>query len=539
MSTFFSLFALLLISNSLIFINPLLFDFIGVVTVFSFSIFTATIISLFLNLFKRYVFVYKALRALLYVLIIGMLIVEILLVVNFDTVFYPTMFNILAETNRNEMWQFLLTYANAETLLYFVVIVIIAILLIKGLPFLLSKMSRSFLRMFVLAGLLVAMLRIGDAMYTFVRYRTGQSVPQYSSVLRLIHSYYIYEKDMRENRRLIENLDNCTITRNEKRCRVMVVVIGESYSKYHSQLYGYDKNTSPYMKERFNREEVFLFEDVLTPINGTTGAVRSILSLGEAFESRYSDYWLFPYVFKKAGYYTLCVDNQHLATNSSNIIDSRELSDKMYDKRNDSFFRYDMQILDYLKLQQGMTGNCLVVLKIKGQHYAYKNQFPEEWSVFDVSDYDNLKLSQDKKQIIADYDNATLYNDYFMNELICALEGDNAVVIYMSDHGEEIYDYRDYMGHGGVPAKIKYQIEIPFMVWMSETYKEKNPHMVFNIRGNVDKPYTTDDVAHLILDMAGIDTPQFDPQRSIANVQFLPKKKRLVMNSVVYEEINE
>ena len=38
----------------------------------------------------------------------------------------------------------------------------------------------------------------------------------------------------------------------------------------------------------------------------------------------------------------------------------------------------------------------------------------------------------------------TLYNDYVLKNIIDLFRDKNTVVLYFSDHGEEIYDYRDF-----------------------------------------------------------------------------------------------
>lgn len=47
--------------------------------------------------------------------------------------------------------------------------------------------------------------------------------------------------------------------------------------------------------------------------------------------------------------------------------------------------------------------------------------------------------------MIAEYDNATLYNDYVLKILLIYLEIKYGSPLF-SDHGEEIYDYRDSYG---------------------------------------------------------------------------------------------
>ena len=79
---------------------------------------------------------------------------------------------------------------------------------------------------------------------------------------------------------------------------------------------------------------------------------------------------------------------------------------------------------------------------------------------------------------------------------------------------------------------LNFQVEIPFIVWMSDKYKDNNPEIVENIIKNQGKPYTTDYVAHTILDMAGVSCPQFMPNRSVANnlFQIINKKTTLIID---------
>lgn len=46
------------------------------------------------------------------------------------------------------------------------------------------------------------------------------------------------------------------------------------------------------------------------------------------------------------------------------------------------------------------------------------------------------------RQAIAEYDNATCYNDALIGEVISHYRHANAVIVYLSDHGEETYDWR-------------------------------------------------------------------------------------------------
>ena len=59
----------------------------------------------------------------------------------------------------------------------------------------------------------------------------------------------------------------------------LIVVIGESYNKYHSSLYGYSLDTTPNMVEARDDSCLYVFNNVITPWNMTSNAIKNIFSL--------------------------------------------------------------------------------------------------------------------------------------------------------------------------------------------------------------------------------------------------------------------
>ncbi len=96
----------------------------------------------------------------------------------------------------------------------------------------------------------------------------------------------------------------------------------------------------------------------------------------------------------------------------------------------------------------------------------------------------------------------------------------------MPDNGEEVYDFRDFVGHSNDNVS-RYMVEIPFLIYISDKFKEKYPEIVKKIEKSLNNPYMTDDLIHTILDIAGIKTPEFDETRSVINEQFNANRKRV------------
>jgi heptose-I-phosphate ethanolaminephosphotransferase len=58
----------------------------------------------------------------------------------------------------------------------------------------------------------------------------------------------------------------------------LIVVIGESYNKYHSSLYGYSLDTTPNMVEARDDSCLYVFNNVITPWNMTSNAIKNLFS---------------------------------------------------------------------------------------------------------------------------------------------------------------------------------------------------------------------------------------------------------------------
>ena len=78
-------------------------------------------------------------------------------------------------------------------------------------------------------------------------------------------------------------------------------------------------------------------------------------------------------------------------------------------------------------------------------------------------------------------------------------------MFYVSDHGESLGENNLYMH--GIPASIapKEQLEIPFIVWLSDNTKE--------LREN--KLLSQHHVFHSVLDFLALDSPIYDEEMSV------------------------
>lgn len=535
--TFIRLVVLTAFSSSIVLlIDPRLLTVGGILSLISLAVLVSFFICLFSHILEGSPKIRKYFEIACYSVIALITFIDVFLYVNFGIVIDETVFSILEGTNIDECKDFIQTYANWKTFLTMALLSAFYALTFYLTSFI-NKTQATYIGAVVLILLICSVAKLSSSVYTTVRYGFGGHLAAYSTYSRIARSCVVYSNITKETDRLIDNLQKWQaedLKQTTVECDKMVVIIGESYSRYHSQLYGYDKETSPLLMEKVQSGELIVYTDVITPINDTERAFRAIYSLGEYYSDVYSDCLLFPYIFKQAGYYTVNIDNMDLASSTNRVKDSEKLSELMFDFRNSEVGKYDEEILEWLDVDDCEHPKQLFVIKLLGQHYDYADQFPDSWARYDAKDYDRADLPENKVQLIADYDNATIYNDFVVNSIIDHFKEDKAVVMYFSDHGEEVYDERDYMGHGGTTPFLNYQFDIPFMIWMSDSYKESNVMQVQKLVAHKDCSYTIDDVSHTILDMAGISCSQLVPERSLANEAFEPRAERVILRSLVY-----
>lgn len=336
----------------------------------------------------------------------------------------------------------------------------------------------------------------------------------------------------------------------------VIFVIGESYIREHSPLYGYPLPTTPFLSAEQQAGRLFTFTDVASPYNQTTRVIRNLLccnSLGDGED--WSAYPPFTAVFKKNGYRVSMFDNQKtfdlgkhvFAFSLSTFLYHPRMLETCYQEVSDSTFEYDGQLVDYHQrhMPTQSAARQLIVFHLLGQHVSFRYRYPKGYDYFTTDSIRFRKepwLTPDMKAEIAYYDNATRYNDDVIRQLTSLYQDQSTVMIYLSDHGEEVYDYRDSYGRddwsmGSDPRQVlRYQYMVPFVVWCSDTYLKRYPQMAELLRQAVDKPLMLDNTCHLLFRLAHLQTPYYKVSRDVLSPNYACPK-RLINDQVDYDEV--
>ena len=370
----------------------------------------------------------------------------------------------------------------------------------------------------------------------------------YLPIHRMVFSLYANRLASQQITQLMAATEKVQVDSCSFRSPQIVLIIGESFNKYRSQLYGYDKPTTPRQLKRMQDSTLIAFTDVVAPWNLTSFVFKHVFSLHAiGDEGDWCDVPMFPEVFRKAGYHVTFITNQFLPKAGEAVYDFSggfflnhpQLSEQLFDTRNSRLHRYDEGVLqDYDAMKEHDT-HQLTIFHLMGQHVDYRGRFPVKTRrKFTPADYPDKKLAPKRLQINADYDNAVLYNDSIVDEIIRRFEHQNAIVIYMPDHGEECFNSMDYFGRNH-SATIDYRLareefEIPFWIWASEKYRQTHPYGWEAVKRYCHRPYMTDLLPHTLMFLGGIHTKDYRKEYDVLNSAYNEKRPRLLKNSVDY-----
>ena len=381
----------------------------------------------------------------------------------------------------------------------------------------------------------------------------------YMPVYRLAFSIYANKLAAQQITQLIHAADHIKVDSCSYRSPQIVLIIGESYGRHHSQQYGYFMETTPRQVALEKTRKLTKFSDVVTCWNLTSFVFKNVFSthvIGEKGE--WCDYPLFPELFRKAGYHVTFITNEFLPQAKEAVYDfsggfflnNPQLSKLQFDSRNTELHPLDDGLLaDYdnnLKAAEDSSKYNLTIFHLMGQHVDYKTRYKHSQTHFWAGSYEDKRpeLTDKQRKMLSHYDNATLYNDSIVAQIVKRYSKKNAIVIYMPDHGEECYEgnrgfiCRNHSSNIDWPL-AHYEFEIPFWIYCSQKYIRTHRDIYRQIRKAKDKRFMTDALPHLLLYLAGIETSTYNPKYNILSPEYDEMRPRILKNSADYDKLRD
>ena len=480
----------------------------------------------------------------------------------------PTLLNTFLQTNGNEAMEALLSYLDCKSLIY-----ALPLLTLAGVQMFtaMCKKSRSATKRFIFKHILgigtatslllaTSAICIDNEIYLFRRILLGENEKEVYTATGIEPSVRFYTPihrmanamvDIKREKGTIENLyvtidksvvDSCSFTSPE-----IVLIIGESYNRHHSELYGYNKPTTPYQEKYRDRGNLTPFYDAIAQWNLTSDAFRSLLSTHTAKdEGEWHQYPLFTTLFRNAGYDVTFISNQYTLDadtysdlNENILINDARMSHTQFSHRNSRRYKYDEAIVEeYETMERSTEGNGrLTIFHLMGQHIDFGSRYPAEWDKFNESMYNTLP--QKAREIVAQYDNATLYNDHVLHRIISLFIDKEAIILFMPDHGERTCDNGSGYGRSFSFDKedVRQQYEIPFWIFVTDRYREQHPQTAHLISEICNRPICTDNIAHLLLHLGGVHTPYYNKAYDPLHEEFDTTVPRIINGEKEYDEL--
>ncbi len=441
---------------------------------------------------------------------------DIFLLVNFGSLFDHSIFQLARIAPREEIRGFLQLFFMRLTTW-------ITLLLYPAAGFIIFKIKRG---KFLWGTLVLFTILVMFFFNTVVREKRSPLPSPVSRMKNFLQNWQISRRQFQ-----MENaIDAQTFFTAHDREALYLLVIGESHSRRRSSLYGAPRATTPGLKKLHQEEKIFRFDNAVTPHVMTHLALPGLLTLAGSDVTHFTRYPSLPDIFRKAGFKVWYIYNQMPDKES-------DLPFLCAAKRADHFIslsnprkHYDTQLLfEIEKIFSAPAPKKLLILHLRGNHWKYADNFPEEERHFS-----RVSGKSMKENVINEYDDSLRALDRFLCELIRKVEkqGKNAFLLYLADHGESLYEEDDFAGHTDLfPTAAT--AEIPMFLWFSEKFKRTEVRV--SVSQALKRSFLSSDLPHLFMELAGIKTSVFRPERSLINPLYKKIPRYVSTRSKDYE----
>ena len=352
----------------------------------------------------------------------------------------------------------------------------------------------------------------------------------------LVFGYLKYEQQMSDMMALLEQNEAvqplADLVEVGELPSTVVLVIGESTNRQRMGLYGYSRDTTPRLDHLQHEGELLVFRDVVSPRPYTIEALQQALSFADSKspERLFTEPTLLN-MMRQAGYEITWITNQQTQTRRNTMLTtfSQMADHQIYlnNNRQQNANQYDeVVIAPFEAALASAAKRKLIVVHLLGTHRGYNYRYPETFAYFNDASDAPLWITPDILDEYNSYDNAVLYNDFVVSTLIdkTRMKGDNSLVVYFSDHGEEVYDTPAALFTGrneAAPTAAMYTV--PFVVWTSEAFKRARD--IGSWAEAQARPFSNAHFIHTFADMVGLRFRQLEPSNSLISAEFTPSSR--------------
>lgn len=307
----------------------------------------------------------------------------------------------------------------------------------------------------------------------------------------------------------------------------IVLVIGESTNRERMSLYGYHRPTTPGLDAL--RGQLDVFDNVITPRPYTIEALEQVLTFADPLNPDL--HLTTPSVvnlMKQAGYKTFWITNQQTMTKRNTMLTafSEQADEQVYlnHNRNQNARQYDDEVLaPFADKLNDPAPRKFIVVHLLGTHMGYRYRYPQNEEYFATNSREGVPEWVDETEELAfynQYDNAVRFNDYVVSSLIkhFAATDPNGFLVYLSDHGESVFDEpKDRIPGRNEASPTAAMYTIPFILWRSPQWQANHPQ---KFRHQLHRLYSSANFIHTLSDLAGLRFDEQDLSKSLVSPSF-------------------
>ena len=309
----------------------------------------------------------------------------------------------------------------------------------------------------------------------------------------------------------------------QKKPLMVVLVVGETGRADHFALNGYDRNTTPELAAR----QVLNWTNVHSCGTSTLASVPCMFSpLGKKdFEDRKDDYETLLDVVQAAGMGVLWIDNQsgckgvcervpHVYASEGLSTDQKSrLCDASGECRDLAMLENIQKRIDAMPADKRKNGVFLIFHQMGSHGPAYSKRSSESTKKFKPECKTEVLSDCSHSELMNAYDNSILETDKFLGATIDWLKtqssGYDTGMFYVSDHGESLGEYGQFLH--GLPYSVAPEVQkhVPMVAWLAPDLQQREQISRECLQTKTGSPYTHDNLYHSMLGLLDVVSPSY------------------------------
>ena len=415
----------------------------------------------------------------------------------------------IMQTNFSESKEFIKDYFNAKVLFSCLILILGMFAEIKVLA---NNTLRNRSKIFLFTSILICIGSILLLYKTRVNIVTDIGIKAKQN----LKSYNDFRKKMAQRKNNISVKG--TLKHNGDK-GIYVLVIGESQNKNHMSAYGYQKDTTPWLKAMMNSKNTLVFNEVYSCHTHTVPVLTYALTAKNQYNStNLSEAVSILEVAEAVGYETTWLSNQvkYGAWDTPITVIASEANQQVWINKNlgetTETNAFDIKLVDALEHIK-YTDKMLLIIHLMGNHGSYAQRYPKSFSKFG------------DKKTIDHYDNSMLYNDYVVSRIYEKVKTIPyfQAMIYCADHADAV---DQNLAHDA-SRFVWSMTEVPMYMIFSESFVIRNKSLIDNLRMAEYKMFTNDLLYNLLMGVLGIkNITNYEPYNDITNENYDANKER-------------